>query len=431
MTEASVLLVSGLLLLVARVPVGFAIGAASVLALLPSMSPEPALMTVAQRIAISFDSFVLLAIPLFVLAGELMNRGGLARRLIELARRGVGGVSGGLLQVHIVASMLFGAIAGSAVATASAVGGVLQPRLREEGYAPGVGAAVNVASATTGLVIPPSNVLIVYSLASGGVSIAALFLAGYGPGLLMGASLMAVAAWLARRGRFAPDREAADPPAAGRVLSALPSLSIPVIVMGGIVGGVFTATEAAAVAVLLSLVLGLAYREIRLRDLPAILRDSAATTGSVLLLIGTSMALSWVIAYGRIPQEVASALLSFAHDPLWVLLLLNVTLLAVGTFMDMTPAILIFTPIFLPVATGLGIDPVHFGIVMVMNLCIGVCTPPVGTVLFVGCSVAGVTLGQAVRPLLPLYGAMLVTLAVVTLAPDISLALPRWLGFVP
>ena len=416
-------------LLLARVPVGFAIGTTASLAIATQISLGPALLTSAQRITTSLDSFPLLAIPLFILAGQLANRGGTASRLIALAQELIGGVRGGLAHVHVVASMLFGSISGSAVAAASAVGPAMGPRMESAGYDRNFSAAVNIAAATTGLVIPPSNVLIVYSLASGGTSIAALFLAGYLPGLLVGLALM-IAAALTLRGRMAvgshPKRRIVKP-----LLAALPGLGLPVLVMGGIAGGFFTATEASGAAALYALVLGFAQRELTWRDVPESLLDAATTTGVVMLLIGTSAALSWVLSYDRIPEQAAALVLSLSRDPIAVLLLVNLTLLVVGTFMDITPAILIFTPIFLPVVTELGIDPIHFGVIMVVNLCIGLCTPPVGTVLFVGSAVAGTEIREVVRPLIPLVLAMLLALLAVTFVPSISLWLPRLAGATP
>jgi len=428
-TEGLLLLAAFAGLLLLRVPVGFAIGTAAVLALATQVSLGPALLTSAQRITTSLDSFPLLAIPLFILAGQLANRGGTAARLITLAQELVGGIRGGLAHVHVVASMLFGSISGSAVAAASAIGAAMGPRMESAGYDRDDAAAVNIASATTGLVIPPSNVLIVYSLASGGTSIAALFLAGYLPGLLVGLSLMAAAALTLRGNRDTgpqAKRRIAQP-----LLAALPGLGLPVLVMGGIAGGFFTATEASGAAVLYALALGVAQRELTWRDLPESLLDAATTTGVVMLLIGTSAALSWVLAYERIPEQAATLVLSLSRDPIAVLLLVNLTLLAVGTFMDITPAILIFTPIFLPVVSELGIDPIHFGVIMVVNLCIGLCTPPVGTVLFVGAAVAGTEARKIVRPLLPLVLAMFLALLTVTFVPSISLWLPRLAGAAP
>jgi tripartite ATP-independent transporter DctM subunit len=428
MTALLWLAVSLLALLALGVPVAFGIGIATTLAMLVSMPVDPALMTSAQRMATGLDSFALQAIPFFILAGHLMNRGGSASRLIALARALMGHLPGGLAYVNILAAMLFAAISGSAVATASAVGGVMGPEMEKEGYDRDFSAAVNITSATTGLIIPPSNILIVYSLASGGASIAALFVAGYLPGILVGLLLMAVGGVIAKRQGY-PVAERSDVRTTWRAfVAAVPSLLLLVIVMGGIIVGVFTATEAAAVAVLYALLLAFAYRGIAVSDLPEILLDTAATTAVVLLLIGVSMGMSWMLAYTGAPQQLAGFLLGLAESKLAILLLMNVAFLAVGIFVDITPAVLILTPIFLPVAAALGMDPVHFGIVIVLNLCIGLCTPPVGTVLFVGVGVARTTISGVVRPLLPFYAAMIVALLLVTYVPSITLWLPRFLG---
>ena len=423
-----VLAVSFVALLALGVPVAYAIGLATAATILTSVEPTAALTTVSQRMATGLDSFTLLAIPFFILAGQLMNRGGIATRLIDFAKSLLGTLPGGLALVNVLASMLFGAISGSAVAAASAIGTTLGPRMEAEGYDRDFSAAVNITAATTGLIIPPSNVLIVYSLASGGVSIAALFLAGYLPGIVVGGLLMAVAGvTAARRGYPVGDRVPLAA-VARRFVTALPSLLLLVVVIGGIVAGVFTATEAAAVAVLYAGVLAFLYRGVGLRDLPQILLDSAATTAVVLLLIAVSVAMSWAMAYVGLPQAV-SAGVGAIESPLAVFLLVNVILLVVGTFMDMTPAVLIFTPIFLPLVVALGMDPVQFGIVMVLNLCVGLCTPPVGSVLFVGVGVAGTTIDRVVRPLVPFFLAMVVGLVLVTLVPALSLWLPRLLGY--
>ncbi|KPK01880.1 MAG: hypothetical protein AMS20_12840 [Gemmatimonas sp. SG8_28] len=415
-------------LLALGVPVAFSIGISTVLTMLTSIKMGPAVTTMAQRIATGLDSFTLLAIPFFILAGQLMNRGGIARRLIEFAKALLGGLPGGLAHVNILAAMLFAAISGSSVATASAVGSIMGPRMEEEGYERSFGAAVNITAATTGLIIPPSNVLIVFSLASGGVSITALFLAGYVPGILVGLSLMVVAAVIAVRRKYPVGERTSGREIVRRFLAALPSLFMLVVVMGGIVSGIFTATEAAAVAVLYALILALVYREITLDDLPQILLGTSATTAVVLLLVGTSIGMSWILAYENIPQTVSLALVGLTDSKILILLIINVILLAVGVFMDITPAILIFTPIFLPITAQLGVDPTHFGIIMVLNLCIGICTPPVGTVLFVGVGVAGTTITRVLRPLLPLYLAMVAALLVVTYVPGLALWLPRLFG---
>ncbi len=428
--DVSVLLISFVVLLFLNVPIGYCIGLATALTMLVNMDFAPAASTVAQRVATGLDSFTLLAIPFFILSGNLMARGGLARRLIEFAKAVVGALPGGLAFVNIISAMLFGAISGSAIASAAAIGSFMHPRMVENGYDPAFSAAVNVSSATTGLIIPPSNVLIIYSLASGGVSIGALFVAGYLPGILVGLSLMAVAGIVAKRSGYGSTERVTLVEAGKRFFDALLSLSLIFIVIGGIVAGIFTATEAAAIAVVYALILSmLVYREVKVGDLKKILLDSATTTAVVMLLIGTSMALSWVLSFENIPQNITASLLAFSENKIVILLIMNLVLLMVGTFMDMTPAILIFTPVFLPVAASLGVDPLHFGIMMVLNLCIGLCTPPVGTVLFVGCGVAKVSLTEIVKPLLPMYVAMLVALFLITYFPEITLMAPRWFGF--
>jgi tripartite ATP-independent transporter DctM subunit len=320
------------------------------------------------------DSFALLAIPFFILAGQLLYFVGIARRLIDFAKVLVGKLPGGLAFVNILAAMFFGAISGSAVAAASAIGGFMTPVMEKEGYDKSFSAAINITSSTTGLIIPPSNILIVYSLASGGVSIAALFLAGYIPGILFGLALMVVAFIHAKKSNYKVNFEFKLGDAFKKFFDAVPSLLLIIIVIGGIVAGYFTATEASAVAVLYAFILSVfAYKEVNLKDLPQILLDSVSTTAIVMLLVGTSMAMSWVMAYENIPQNVAQALLALSENKIVILIIINIILLFIGTFMDMTPAVLIFTPIFLPVALQLGINPIHFGIMMVMNLSVGLC----------------------------------------------------------
>jgi tripartite ATP-independent transporter DctM subunit len=428
-TAILVLVATFVFLLLIGVPVAFSIGLATVATMLVTIEAVPAVTTMAQRMGTGLDSFTLLAIPFFILAGQIMNKGGLARRLIEFAKAMFGMIPGALAYVNVMAAMLFGAISGSAVASASAIGGMMGPRMKEEGYDENFSAAVNITSATVGLIIPPSNILIIYSLASGGVSIAALFIAGYMPGLLVGLLLMAVAGFWARRHGYPVSGKTSLRELVATMMAALPSLFLLVVVIGGIVAGIFTATEAAAVAVLYALILAFVYREIGVRDLPQILLDSSATTAIVALLIATSMGMSWILAYENIPQGVSAALVALTDNPIAILLIINVILLAVGTFMDMTPAVLIFTPIFLPIAIDLGIDPIHFGIIMVLNLCIGLCTPPVGSVLFVGCGVAGTSITNVIRPLMPLFIAMIVGLFIVTYVPELSLWLPRLFGY--
>lgn len=426
--DVIILTLSFAVLLAVGVPIAFCIGASTLVTMLFSIQTMPALTTVAQRMATGLDSFALLAIPFFILAGQLMNQGGIARRLIDLAKSVLGMLPGGLAYVNILAAMLFGAISGSAVAATSAIGGMLTPTMVKEGYDREFMAAVNITSSTTGLLIPPSNILIVYSLASGGVSIAALFVAGYVPGILVGLALALVAGYHAFRKKYPTADRLSVRIVFKRFIDAIPSLFLIIVVIGGIVAGFFTATEAAAVAVLYALLLSLAYREMKLTDLPKVLLSSVKTTAIVMLLIGTSMAMSWVLAYENIPQNITAALIALTDSRIIIFLIINIILLVVGTFMDMTPAVLIFTPIFLPIAIDLGMDPIQFGIVMVLNLCIGLCTPPVGSVLFVGTSVAQTTIDRVVKPLMPLFVAMIIALLVVTYVPALSLWLPEFFG---
>ena len=427
--EIMILVLTFLILIAIGVPVAWSIGISSICTMLVSIPALPAVTTIAQRMATGLDSFALLAIPFFVLAGQLMNQGGIARRLIAFAKSLVGALPGGLAHVNIIAAMLFGAISGSAVAAVSALGGMLGDEMEKEGYSKEFSAAINVTSSTTGLIIPPSNILIVYSLASGGVSIAALFLAGYLPGLLTGLFLMITAVIWSKYKKFPAGQRSNFPQVVRTFLDAFPSLLLLLVVIGGIVAGIFTATEASAVAVFYCLVLSFVYREISILSLPQIFLSSVTTTAIVMLLIGTSMSMSWIMAYENIPQNITEIMLSISDNKYVILFIINLLLLFVGIFMDITPAVLIFTPIFLPVVTNLGMDPTHFGIIMVLNLCIGLCTPPVGSVLFVGVGVAETSIRKVVRPLLPLFIAMILALLIVTYVPALSLWLPDLFGF--
>jgi len=430
MNEALILAAVFAILLFAGVPIAFAIGLSALAGLIVSLDVTSASTVIAQRMATGLDSFALLAIPFFILSGQMMNRGGIARRLIDLAKVVVGRLPGGLAYVNVLANMLFGSISGSAVASAAAIGGFMGPLMRREGYDRDYSAAVNISSATTGLLIPPSNVMVVYSLASGGVSIAALFIAGYLPGLLLGLALMAVAGVIAKRRGYAGGLRVGANEAVRIFFASIPSLLLIGIVMGGIILGWFTPTEASAIAVAYTFLLAVVvYREIKWSELPRLFTDAAATTAIVLLLVGTSMGMSWVMSSANIPQTISEALLTPTQNKILLFLLINLLLLVVGTFMDMTPAVLIFTPIFLPVVMKFGMDPIHFGVVLIFNLCIGLCTPPVGSILFVGCGVAETTIARVWRHLLPFFITMLVVLGIVTYWPAVSLALPRALGF--
>ena len=415
-------------LLLINVPISVAIAMATLAAMLLSIDFGPAVTTIAQRMVGGINSFTLLAIPFFILSGQIMGRGGIARRLIAAARAILGTIPGGLAFVNVLSSMLFGSISGSAVATTSAIGSFMVPEMNKAGYGKGFSGAVSSAGSITGLLIPPSNTLIVYAVASGGVSIAALFMAGYLPGIVLGLMLMlACSLHVVRHGL--PRGEAMPPGEAVKCIwQAVPGLFMIVIIIGGILGGVFTPTEAGAVAIVYALVLALLYREITLRNLPELLLKSAETTAVVMLLIGASSALGWLLAYENIPAAVSQTMLTISDNPLLILLLMNLILLLVGAFLDLTPAVLIFTPIFMPVALELGISPVHFGIMLIANLSIGLCTPPVGSLLFVGCAVAKAGITDLVKPMLPLYLAMLLTLLAVIFIPELSEWLPRQFG---
>jgi tripartite ATP-independent transporter DctM subunit len=426
---ALVLFGSFFILVFLGVPISFAIGISTVSSMLLMFPWDIAVITVSQRLANGLDNFALLAIPFFIFAGTLMNRGGIALRLINLAQVMVGRVPGSLGHVNVLANMMFGSISGSAVAAAAAVGGTLHPIQTRQGYDPALSTAINVSSCITGLLIPPSNVLIVFSLTAGGVSVASLFMAGYLPGILMGLAIMVVCAIIASRRGYPLSERPSLRMAIAAFLAALPSLLLVIIVMGGILGGVFTATEASAIAVVYTFILSVVvYREVKWCELPTLILESVITTSIVLLLIGFSVGMSWAMTNADVPYMISDALMSISENPLVILLLINLVLLIVGVFMDMTPAVLIFTPIFLPIAQDLGMDPVHFGIMMVANLCIGLLTPPVGSALFVGCSISGVKIQHLIKPLLPFYAALLVALVLITYIPQISLWLPRMLG---
>ena len=431
-------LVSGLIILVllvimllAGVPIAVALGISSVCAILPVMDTSVAVLTGAQRIFSGISVFSLLAIPFFILAGNIMNKGGIAVRLINLAKLITGRAPGALAQTNVIANMLFGAISGSGTAAASAMGSIIGPIEKDEGYDPNFSAAANIATAPTGLLIPPSNVMITFSLVSGGTSVAALFMAGYIPGILWGLACMLVIYFIAKKKGYRAKTKFTFKEAMKIVLQALPCLLLIIIVIGGIIGGIFTATEGSVVAVVYSLVLSLFfYHSISLKDLPKIFKESAEMTGIIIFLIGVSSIMSWVMAFTNIPTAVSNGLLAISSNKIVIFLLINVILLIVGTFMDMTPACLIFTPIFLPVCTALGMNPIHFGIMLIFNLCIGTITPPVGTTLFVGVKVGNVKIETVFRQLLIYFAAIFVVLMLVTYIPQLSLWLPSLMGYV-
>ena len=426
-----IILVLLVVMLIAGVPIAVALGISSVCAILPVMNMDVAVLTGSQRIFSGISVFSLLAIPFFILAGNIMNKGGIAVRLINFAKLITGRAPGALAQTNVLANMLFGSISGSGTAAASAMGSIIGPIEKEEGYDPNFSAAVNIATAPTGLLIPPSNVMITFSLVSGGTSVAALFMAGYIPGILWGLACMLVIFVIAKRKGYRAKAKFTAKEAGKVVLQAIPCLLLIVIVIGGIIFGIFTATEGSVVAVVYSLILSLfVYKSIKLKDLPQIFKESAEMTGIIIFLIGVSSIMSWVMAFTNIPAIVSAGLLSISSNKYVIFLLINVILLLVGTFMDMTPACLIFTPIFLPVCTALGMNTIHFGIMMIFNLCIGTITPPVGTTLFVGVKVGGVKIETVFRQLLVYFAAIFVVLMLVTYLPSLSLTLPKLLGYI-
>ncbi len=426
-----VILVTLVVMLIAGVPIAVAIAVSSVCAILPIMDVDIAVLTGAQRIFSGISTFSLLAIPFFILAGNIMNKGGIAVRLINLAKLITGRAPGALAQTNVIANMLFGAISGSGTAAASAMGSIIGPIEEKEGYDPNFSAAANIATAPTGLLIPPSNVMITFSLVSGGASVAALFMAGYIPGILWGLACMLVIFFLAKKHGYRSTTSYTAKEAVKVVLDALPCLLLIIIVIGGIIKGIFTATEGSVVAVVYSLILSLFfYKSIKFKELPQIFIDSAEMTGIIIFLIGASGIMSWVMAFTNIPSAVSAGLLAVSSSKIVILLMINIILLVVGTFMDMTPACLIFTPIFLPVCNALGMDTIHFGIMMIFNLCIGTITPPVGTTLFVGVKVGKVKIETVFRQLLIYFAAIFVVLLLVTYIPQISLGLPSLMGYV-
>ena len=426
-----IILVLLVIMLVAGVPIAVALGVSSVCAILPVMDIDVAVLTGAQRIFSGISVFSLLAIPFFILAGNIMNKGGIAIRLINLAKLITGRTPGALAQTNVIANMLFGAISGSGTAAASAMGSIIGPIEKEEGYDPNFSAAVNIATAPTGLLIPPSNVMITYSLVSGGTSVAALFMAGYIPGILWGLACMLVIYIIAKKKGYRAKSTFTAKEAGKVILQALPCLLLVVIVIGGIIGGIFTATEGSVVAVVYSLCLSLfVYKSITLKDLPKLFKESAEMTGIIIFLIGVSSIMSWVMAFTNIPEAVSSGLLAITNNKYIIFLLINIILLVVGTFMDMTPACLIFTPIFLPVCRALGMSTIHFGIMLIFNLCIGTITPPVGTTLFVGVKVGNVKIETVFKQLLIYFAAILAVLLLVTYIPQLSLWLPSLMGYV-
>lgn len=427
---AIVLVIIFFMLLAFSVPVSFSIISAALVTIIMFLTPGFGMFISAQKMVGGIDSFSLLAVPFFILAGLLMSGGGIARRLVNLALLVLGKVPGSLALTNIAGNAMFGSISGSGIAAATAIGGVMNPLEKEQGYDEGFSAAVNIATAPVGQLIPPTTAFIVYSAASGGISVAALFMAGWIPGLLWAALCMMVAFLYGKKHGYVIKGEALTSTVALKTIwDAIPSLFLIVIIIGGILSGYFTPTEASGIAVLYAFLLAaFVYKTIKLSDMKQILVDTAVMTTIVMLIIGASSVLSFVMSFTGLPQAISTLLLGISDNKIVILLIINIVLLIVGTFMDMAPALLIFTPIFLPIAKSLGMDPIQFGVMIVMNLSIGTITPPVGNVLFVGCSVAKLQVEDVMKKLMPFFLAIVVSLLFVTFVPALSTWLPTVLG---
>ena len=417
-------------LLLAGVPISAGIGIASVITALFSMPADIFALIAAQRCFSGLDSFSLLALPFFSLGGNIMNKGGIARRLIRLARLLVGKIPGYLAATNVLANMFFGAVSGSSVAATSAMGSILSPLEAEEGYDPNYSAAVNICSAPTGILIPPSGPLILYSITAGGVSVAALFMGGYLTGILLGLCVAALTIYLAVKKGYKASTVKDEDPAVKIWIDAVPSLLAVIIVMGGILGGFFTATEAGVVMCLYCLLLAVLYREITFKTFYDMLADTMKSSATILFLIAASSIMSYVMSYSGIPAAISEGLMSISNNRYVILLIMNVFLLIMGFFLDLTPAVLIFTPIFLPIATSIGMSPVHFGLMLITNLGIGSVTPPVGSCLFVGCGVAKVKIEGVTKYIIPLFCGMVVALFLITYIPAIPMIVPYLTGLV-
>lgn len=421
---ATALLLGGfLLLMVLRVPITFSLATVSLITAIYLKIP---LMAIVQQMVQGVRSFSLLAIPFFIIAGEMMGQGGIARKMIELANVFVGRIRGGLAMVNCVDSMFFGGISGSAVADVASTGTIILPMMKMKGYDEDFSVAITVTSSTQGVIIPPSHNMILYSLAAGGVSVGRLFLAGYIPGISLGLSLMIVSYFIAKKRNYPKEDKVSFKEALHIFRDAFLGLMTAVIIMGGVITGIFTATESAAIAVVYAFIITFfVYREIPLKAMKGILYNSLKTLSMVMALIAAASAFGWLMAYLRIPAKATELILGITTNKYLLLLLINALLLFLGMIMDMAPLILITTPILYPVVvTTLGLSPVHFGIILMLNLAIGLCTPPVGSALFVGCAVGKVSIEKVTKAMVPYYTIMFVVLMLVTYVPAITMFLP-------
>jgi C4-dicarboxylate transporter DctM subunit len=414
-----------LVLMFFNVPIAIGTGLAAFAGIL--MTGDLPIAVLVQRMFVGIDTFTLIAVPLFIFTGRMMALGGITRDLINLSRVLVGYLRGGLAYINIVSSMFFAGITGSAASDTSSVGAILIPAMIDKGYEKDFSVAVTATSSTIGVMIPPSIPMVVYGVASG-ASIGRLFLGGFVPGILVGFALMGVTLFFARRRNYPVEVRVTLRESLIVVLKGIPALMTIIIILGGIVSGFFTPTEAAGIAALYSFLLGsLYYRELKVRNVPGILLEVATTTGMVALMIATASALGWLFANQGIPKIIGDAILSVTDNRLAILLLVNLLLLFVGTWLDLSPAVIIFTPILLPIVQRLGIDPVHFGVIMVVNLAIGLFTPPVGVCLFVACGIAGISITDTIKAFIPFFLAMVAVLLLITYVPQIVMFLPNLL----
>lgn len=424
-----ILLIVFMVLLALGMPIAISIAVSSMSTLLLVIPFDVAVFSSAQKMVGSINSFSLVAIPFFVFSGIIMNNGGIAQKLVDFAMLFAGRIPGALAITNVIGNALFGSISSSAIAASTAIGGVLVPQQVKEGYDKEYAAAVNIASAPTGMVIPPSTAFIMYSLIAGGASISSLFLGGYVVGVLWSAAIIILAVFLAKKRNY-PVIARDTSKSVGKILmDSVPSLFLIFIIIGGIMTGLFTAIEASAVSVVYALFLALFYyKTVTWKDLPRMVVQTVEMSGTIMFLLATSSMMSFAMAFTGIPQAISSGILGLTDNPYLILFMINLVLLVVGMFMDVAPAILIFTPIFLPIVTQIGIDPVHYGLFSIMNLCVGSITPPVGTGLYVGASVANVKVEKMLKPMIPFYIVILLVLFAITYFPQLIMWLPNMAG---
>ncbi len=410
-------------LMIFNVPIALCTGFAAITGIV--LSGNISYMTFVQRLYVGMDSFTLIAVPLFMLCGRFMALGGITKDLIGLANALVGRFKGGMLHVNVVASMFFAGITGSAAADTASIGGILIPATIEKGFDADVTVAVTATSSTIGVMIPPSIPMVVFGVTAG-VSIGKLFLGGVVPGLLVGLALILVNIYYSRKRNYPAEKPYGGKETLRAVLRGFPALMTVLIILGGITTGLFTPTEAAGIACLYTFLLGrFMYKELFLKDIPGIMLEVSVTTGQVVLMIATASALGWVFAHENVPAVISSFVLGATKNKFLILLLINLLLLFVGTWMDLSPAVTVFCPILMPIVMALGIDPVHFGIIMVVNLAIGLFTPPVGVCLFLACGIGKISITQSIKAFLPYFASMLVVLLIITYWPQLVLFLPN------